>query len=96
MWKARLKPSRERLTFRPCLTFRSTGEYLCYSTAPQIFSDSNANGLSDYNEQILAIPAEFKTELPPWEVNVAAFITENAAAVSSSALARVEHLFRAY
>jgi hypothetical protein len=64
-----------------------------YSTAPQIFSDSNANGLSDYNEQILAIPAEFKTELPPWEVNIAAFITENAAAVSSSALARVEHLF---
>lgn len=64
-----------------------------YSTAPQIFSDSNANGLSDYNEQILAIPAEFKTELPPWEVNVSAFITENAAAVSSSALARVEHLF---
>ena len=63
------------------------------SSAPQIFLDSNVNGLSDYNEQILAIPAEFKTELPPWEVNVSAFITENAAAVSSSALARVEHLF---
>ena len=68
-------------------------ENLYASAAPQIFSDANANRLSDYNEQLLGLTYESITDMPPWEINVATFVTENALTVSSNARARAEHLF---
>ena len=64
-----------------------------YETAAvDFFTDTDQNGISDYNETILDLKADSVKELQKWQIKVSAIGTEEAAKYSTDLRTNVEHL----